>query len=170
MCLQSEELLFEEYKNLINSVMWKNRPLLSALRLEREDVSQQLSITLLSAIRKFDPSRSESLGAHIRCSLQYEILTMKRRHKPHGIKGIPGDHRPNFRYLDCELPDSGIYELPSEDDMTAIEFSDLFNSLSELETEVINLKLQGHPIRRKVHKAALEGARQKFMELYQKAA
>jgi hypothetical protein len=170
MRLQNEELLFEEHKSLINSVMWKNRPLLAALRLEREDVSQQLAIAMLTAIRKFDPNRSDSLGAHIRCSLQYEILGLKRRHKPHGVKGIPGSHRADFRYLDCELPDGGIYELPAEDDMTGIELSDLFNNLSELEAEVVSLKMQGYTIRRKVHKAALDGVRRKFMELYGKVA
>jgi hypothetical protein len=165
--MQNETLLFEEHRNIINSVIWKNRPLLAALRLEFEDVSQHLSITMLSAIRKFDPKRSESLGAHIRCSLQFEILNIKRRHKPHGITGVPKDIRPDFQYLDGELPDGSFYELPVGDDTTIVETADLFGSLSEHEAEAIKLRLQGHQVRRKVHKEALDGVRRRLTESYQ---
>jgi hypothetical protein len=158
--------LFEEHKSLIKSVIWKNHPLLAALHLDFEDVSQQLSITMLLAIRKFDPNRSESLAAHIRCSLQYEILNIKRRHKPHGVVGIPKDFRPEFRYLAGELPDGSAYELPVDDDMTAVEVSDLFGGLSEQEAEAVTLRLHGHPVRRKAHKAALEGVQRRFTPLY----
>ena len=117
------ELLFEEHKGLINSVIWKNHPLLSALRLEFEDIAQELSIIMIKAIRKFDPDRSASLAAHIRCSLQYEILNIKRRYKPHGITGVPKSSRLNFLYLDCTPSVEDTYELTSCDDANSLEFS-----------------------------------------------
>lgn len=98
------ESLFEQHKNLINRTIRRNRPLLSALRLEDEDVAQQLSIAMLSAIRRFDPDRSESLAACIWYSLQYEVLNIKRRYKPHGVTGVPRGYRLEFLYLDGTLP------------------------------------------------------------------
>lgn len=95
-----DEALYEEHKNLICRTIWRNRPLLAALRLENDDVAQQLSITMLSAIKKFDPNKSASLRVHIKHSLQYEILNMKRRHKPHGITGVPNGCRLNFHSFD----------------------------------------------------------------------
>ena len=166
MYTQNENSLYEEHKNLITGVIRKNRPLLSALRLEFDDVSQHLSITLLSAIRKFDPDRSTSLAAHIRCSLQYEILNIKRRFRPHGITGVPKGYRPDFLYLDGVLTDGGVHDLPSDDDMTAIEFSELFDSLSEREDEALDMRLQGFPVRRKVHTEALDTVRHRYSVLY----
>jgi hypothetical protein len=113
------EQLFETHKNLIKITIWKNRVLLKALRLEDDDVAQQLSIAMLKAIRNFDPERSPSLAAHIRCSLQYEILNIKRRHKPCGITGVPKGERVSFLYLDRLLPDGDRFELPVYDDFSA---------------------------------------------------
>ena len=166
MYTQSVDSLFEKHRGLITSVIRKNRPLLFALRLEDEDVSQQLSITMLSAIRRFDPGRSASLAAHIRCSLQYEILNIKRRHKPHGVTGIPKGNRLNFLYLDGILPDGDVYELPCEDDATAIELTELFDSLSEHEAQAVDLEIQGYRPRRKTHTAALDKVRQRYTDMF----
>lgn len=116
--MESVESLFEKHKNLIQKTIWRNRPLLSALHLEDEDVAQQLAIALLLAIRRFDPDRSESLTAYLRYSLQYEILNIKRRFKPHGVTGVPQGCRVDFLYLDSVLPDGGSYELSCPPTMT----------------------------------------------------
>jgi hypothetical protein len=163
---QNLESLFEKHKNLINSTIRRNRPLLTALRLEDEDVAQQLAVKMLAAIRKFDPDRSESLAAHIRHSLRYEILNIKRRFNPHGITGIPKGYRPDFLYLDDALPGSCAYELPFCDDMSGLEVSELLESFTETEAEAVDLKIQGHPIRRKSHAAALNEAGRRYAELY----
>jgi hypothetical protein len=158
--------LFEEHRPLITSVIRKNRTLLFALRLEYEDVSQQLSIAMLSAIRKFDPDKSPSLAAHIRCSLQFEILNIKRIHKPFGITGVPKGHRLDFMCLDNIGPDGSVYELATNDDVTAIEFSEFFDSLSEHEAYVVDLAIQGYRPRRKEHTSALNKARQQYTSLF----
>ena len=166
MYAQNADILFEKHKSLINKAIWRNRPLLAALRLEDEDVAQQLAIAMLSAIRKFNPDRSASIAAHIRCSLQYEILSIKRRHKPHGVTGVPKDRRLDFLYLDNTLPDGSRYELPSNDDVTAVEFSELLESLSEPEAEAVRLKIKGYRLRRKTHTSALSAVRRKYVALY----
>lgn len=164
--MESVESLFEEHKNLIQKTMWRNHLLLSALHLEDEDVAQQLAITLLLAIRRFDPDRSESLTAYLRYSLQYEILNIKRRFKPHGITGVPKGHRVDFLYLDNVLTGDRAYELPSDDDISSFEVSELFEHLTAKETEAVRLKVYGFPVRRKVHTAALAGVGRRYEELY----
>lgn len=94
------ETLFTEYEYLIGNTIRRNRPLLAALRLDEEDVKQDLSITMLSAIENFNPKLSESLVVHIKCRLQYEILNMKRNYRPHGITGVPKGERIESLYLD----------------------------------------------------------------------
>jgi hypothetical protein len=98
--------------------------------------------------------------------MQYEILNIKRRYKPHGITGVPNDYRMDFLYLDGALPDGDVYELPTDDDMTAIEFSELLDGLSALEAEAVELNIQGYPIRRKSHIHALDNVRHRYAELY----
>lgn len=164
--MEPVESLFEQHKNLIQKTIWRNRPLLSALHLEDEDVAQQLAIALLLAIRRFDPDRSESLTAYLRYSLQYEILNIKRRFKPHGVTGIPECRRVDFLYLDNVLTGDRAYELPSDDDISSLEVSELFERLTAEETEAVFLKVYGFPIRRKVHTAALNGAGRRYKELY----
>lgn len=163
----SIETLYEEHKSLINSTIRRNRPLLAALRLESEDVAQDLSIAMLSAIERFNPERSESLAAHITCSLQYEILNIKRRHKPHGITGVPKGERINFLYMDDELPNGGSYEIPSYDDTSAFEVSELLESLSEPESKVIELRTNGVYLRQKAQTATLNGVRRKYNAFYE---
>lgn len=65
--------------------MHRHRLLLFALHLDRDDVYQELAIAALRAIESFDPSRSNSIKVHIWAKLQYAILDIKERHKPHGL-------------------------------------------------------------------------------------
>jgi DNA-directed RNA polymerase specialized sigma24 family protein len=158
------DILFAEHSHLINRAIQINRPLLTALRLEDEDVAQHLAITMLAAIRKFDSERSASLAAYISCSLQYEILNIKRRHRPHGITGVPKNRRIDFMYLDNEPDDD--HKPHMFDDISALDVSEWLESLSDLETEIIEMRVQGHSIKRKEHITALDEARDKYTALY----
>ena len=77
--------IFIENMELINRTMHRHRLLLFALHLDRDDVYQELAIAALRAIESFDPSRSNSIKVHIWAKLQYAILDIKERHKPHGL-------------------------------------------------------------------------------------
>ena len=93
-------MIFEANKKKIDRIIRRNAPLLIALRLEPEDVYQELAIAALQAIESFDPMRSESLEAHIWMQLQYAILTIKRRYKHHDITAM---ERPYPVMLSVEL-------------------------------------------------------------------
>lgn len=153
--MKSTETLFTEHQNIIRSTIRRNQPLISALRLETEDVAQDLSIAMLSAIESFDPERSDNLAAHITCKLQFEILSMKRRHKPHGVTGVPNGERINFLRLDAARPDSLAYELPDYDDTSGIEVSELLNRLTGQKVEALQNMINGFNMRHKAHKAII---------------
>lgn len=75
---------------MIRRIMRRNYPLLHALRLEPEDVYQDLAITAIQASRTFDPARSDSQRVYVWMKLQYAILDMKRDHCPGGLTGLDG--------------------------------------------------------------------------------
>lgn len=77
--------IFMENENLIKRTMRRNRLLLRALRLEEDDVYQELALAALRAIESFDPLRCDNVRIHIWAQLQYAVLDIKRRHKPHGL-------------------------------------------------------------------------------------
>ncbi len=166
MTAQNVESLYCQHKGLIKSTIRKNRTLLTALRLEEDDVAQELSIAMLSAIEGFDSGMDVPLGAYIALKLKYAILDMKRRCKPHGITCVPHGERVSIVYLDDELPEGGTFEIPSADDTGTFEYSELLDSLSECESNVIELAARGYPIRQKAQTDALRGIRRKYSQIY----
>ena len=90
---------FLENESMIRRVMCRNHPLIHALRLEWDDVYQELAIAALHAIDSFDPERSDCIQAHIWMQLQYAILTIKRRHRPCGIT-CHGNRQPTILSLE----------------------------------------------------------------------
>lgn len=164
--LKSTNELYNEFKHLIDSTIKRNYRLLAALRLERKDVAQDLAIAMMSAIDKFDPSRSESLAMHIACSLQYEIFNMKQRFKPHGMTGVPQDTCVDFIYINDDRSDYA-YGLPSNDGKNMFESSELLSGLSENEDRVLKPKLKGNRISKNRQIAIPDGVWQKYSETYE---
>jgi 2-hydroxychromene-2-carboxylate isomerase len=124
---------------------------------------------MISAIRRYDPDREVPMAAYISISLQYEILNIKRRHKPHGMTGVRQDTRLDYVYLDGILSDANLAGLSSNDDHAAVELSELLEGLSDTEAEALGMSIRGHRIRSKAHAAALERVRRKYAGLYSAA-
>ena len=78
------------YEDMIRRIMRRNYPLLHALRLEPEDVYQDLALTAIQAARAFDSARSDSVEAHVWMQLQYAVLDMKQKYRPGGLTGLNG--------------------------------------------------------------------------------
>ncbi len=166
MTAQSTAALYDNHKGLIKSTIRRNRRLLNALHLEDDDVAQELSIAMLSAIERFKPERDVPLAAYVSIKLQYAILDMKRRFKPHGVTGVPQNERLRLIRLDAERPEGGTYEVPVLDDTGVLEFTELFESLSERESNVIKMAAQGYPVKRKAQADALGCVRKKYNQIY----
>ena len=107
---------FERHRYLLNGCVKRNLPLIMALQLEIEDVVQDLSIRLIRAIDRFDNKNTCTLPKFLYHELQYEILDIRRRHKPFGIRGVPKDLRLDVIYLDQPQHDGTYYELASKTD------------------------------------------------------
>lgn len=85
--------IFMDNEGMIWRVMRRNWPLISAMRLDRDDVYQELALAALNAIETFDPMRSECIQAHIWMQLQYAVLNIKRQYRPCGLT-CAGRQRP----------------------------------------------------------------------------
>lgn len=86
--------IFMDNEGMIWRVMRRNWPLINAMRLDRDDVYQELALTALNAIETFDPMRSACIQAHIWMQLQYAVLTIKRQYRPCGLTGFGKQPRP----------------------------------------------------------------------------
>lgn len=91
--------IFMDNEGMIHRVMRRNWPLIHAMRLDRDDVYQELAMAALNAIENFDPTRSACIQAHIWMQLQYAVLTIKRQYKPCGLT-CAGGRRPVVISLD----------------------------------------------------------------------
>lgn len=92
--------IFMDNEGMIRRVMRRNWALICAMRLDWDDVYQELAMAALSAIETFDPTRSECIQAHIWMKLQYAVLTIKRQHRPCGLTGFGNRERPVVVSLD----------------------------------------------------------------------
>lgn len=102
--------VFMENEDLIKGIMRYNYPLIQAVRLEWDDVYQELAVAALNAINTFDPLRSSEIRAHIWMKLQYAILDIRRRHRPYGMTGAA---EPRPQVCSMERLDEMGYPLPS---------------------------------------------------------
>lgn len=161
--------IFMEHLDLINRTINRNRLLLYALHLDRDDVYQELAIAALQAIDTFDAQRSESVTVHIWAKLQYAILTIKRQHKPHGM--VPqGCACPSAWSL--ELLGEDRFPLDAEDKKEEQEREQekrLRQALAHLdpqERQAVILYLEGVNPARKAEKSCFETAMDKLREFY----
>ena len=92
--------IFMNNEGMIRRVMRRNWALICAMRLDWDDVYQELAMAALNAIETFDPMRSECIQAHIWMKLQYAVLTIKRQYRPCGLTGFGKQPRPVVVSLD----------------------------------------------------------------------
>ena len=92
--------IFMDNEGMIRRVMRRNWALICAMRLDWDDVYQELAMAALSAIETFDPTRSECIQAHIWMKLQYAVLDIKRQYRPCGLTCFSKQQRPVVVSLD----------------------------------------------------------------------
>ena len=154
------ELLLE-YENVIHWVMKINSPLIAALRLEYDDVFQDLSIAAIRAIDRYDPLKSESLLTHLISRLQYEILNIRIRHKCHGMTGAE-PRRMEIRFL--EINDSCTGSV--SDEFALVELREILSMLSADQRRVVSEKIAGRHHRKECEQILLEAAQQLIRNCY----
>lgn len=164
--------IFMENEEIITRVMRRNAPLLRALRLEWDDIYQELAVAMLNAINTFDPARSESLRAHIWMKLQYAVLDIKRRHSPHGMTAMGNSLSPQF--YSVELAEEQGYPLPNrayhaEDAIREQRLNQAMSRLEPQERHVVILYLNGESLRKKAQRAEFASAVEKLRRFYEAA-
>ncbi|MPM37196.1 hypothetical protein SDC9_83803 [bioreactor metagenome] len=158
--------LFFDYTDLIKHIMRRNRLLLYALRLEQEDVYQELAMAALTAIDTFDPSRSDNLEAHVWMKLQYKVLTMKRQYKPGGLTGLNGI-RPSLCSIEFEEELGHPLPAPTVADVhEADQLRQALGRLDPAERQVVLHYLDGQTPRLKRDKADFASALDKLKVHY----
>ena len=94
----------------IDSVIRQNRPLMSAARLEYDDVYQQLALRLIKPEAGYDPEKGR-LEQHIFAQLKYELLSCRSAYRLCGMTGTPHSFRKSHIIsIDALSEDSGLYE------------------------------------------------------------
>lgn len=168
MDIMKRNMIFEANKDMINRVIRRNLTLIKALRLELEDVYQELAIAALQAIESFDPLRSECVEAHLWMQLQYAVLDIKRRHKHCGMTAL---ERPYPVMLSVEFAEeTGCpFPAPQRDCEPVCSRSRLQRALDSLEPqerEVVVMYLDGGRPRRKAQCSSLNAAFDKLRDFY----
>jgi len=153
------------HEYLITAAVRRNRRLIKALRLETEDVYQDLMISMLKAIEQYDSMRSESISAYIFAKLQHAILDMKRRYKPGGITGIKNT-RVSFVSIENYYGDGGTLDIPDEDgNIGAVDWYDILSALSQSEREALDMNMSGYTQRKKQCRTDFSAACEKLLAM-----
>lgn len=161
------ELLIQ-YEPVVKWTIKHNRSLIQALRLDADDVYQDLCIAAMKAIDCFDPRKSDSLKTHLVSRLQYEVKNLKKRCNPHGLTGARGVDV-IFISLDYQPKECRQMEIPVEAPYSLAEFKEALTLLSPAEKEVVVEKVQGVYHRKKEQRALLAAAQQKITDYYERS-
>lgn len=160
--------IFMEHIDLINRTMRRHRLLLYALHLERDDVYQELAIAALQAIDTYDDRRCDSVSVHIWAKLQYAILTIKRRNKPHGMMACES-FIPSVLSLDLSEEYGFPAAAESDSDEDPIREKRLRQALARLEPQerrAVLDYLEGMKPARKAEKNNFDAALEKLRDFY----
>ena len=158
--------LYFDYTDTIRRIMRRNRILLYALRLEKEDVFQELSIVALLAIESFDPSRSDRMEAHVWAKLQYAVLDMKRGQSPGGLTDLKGA-RPTICSAEySEELGKPLCATMNEDVDTDGWLHKALSMLEPAERNAVLLYLEGYKPQQRVDKSAFASALDKLKICY----
>lgn len=161
--------IFLENQGMIDRIIRRNRTLLYALRLDLEDVYQELAIAALKAIDSFDPVRSADIRAHIWMQLQYAILDMKARQKPSGLTALCGN-RPTVVSVEyAEEQGIPMYgQQPEQEPSLSPQLKQALSRLDESEREAVVRYLNGErPRKNKTFRSALGKLRGFYLDLEQ---
>lgn len=157
--------IFIDNEGMIWRVMRHNWPLISAMRLDRDDVYQELALAALNAIENFDPTRSACIQAHIWMQLQYAVLDIKRRYKPCGMT-CTGHQRPVVVSLDQSAGMERFLAAESRDETPELspQMRQALSYLDEMELRAVIRYLSDQKAKRETTvKSALDKVRYYYL-------
>ena len=155
--------IIAEHEYLIKSAVSRNIRLINSLRLEVNDVYQDLMIIMIKAIDSY-PVEPESIAEHIQKKLQSYILDLKKTYKPCGMTGT-GDKNVTFISIECFYNENIETDVHAGNDMNEIEIFEIFASLSPAERQTVLMKMNGYTPRAKKTRTSFLAAREKILAM-----
>lgn len=104
--ISERNTLLMENLDIISKVISKNWPLISAVRINSEDLKQDLTIRAMRAVETYRPDKG-SLRGHIWNALQWEIRTQAAEANRHEVKSAPRGFRASFSSIEA-LSEAGM--------------------------------------------------------------
>jgi len=151
---------FEEYQKLINFTVYQHKSLMEAMRMDADDLKQELAIYLLRAIERYDPTQGAKPSTYFSKILRYGVLDLWREHirlkRLANIQAVP------LTYVN-EDGEEVMIEVPYEEDHdTELLVRDFFRTLSRHERIALDRKLNGEDPEDKRH--------QRYMDIIKRKA
>ena len=78
MTIEQRNMIFEEYMNIIRYTVNRHNSMLKVLRMDGEDLAQELAIYLLKAIERYKDDRGVKPSAYYFKALRYWVLKLWR--------------------------------------------------------------------------------------------
>ena len=161
--------IMPEYIKAVKWTIRQNLTLFKGLRLDLDDVFQDLCIAAIKAIDNYDPRKSSSLFTHVNSRLQYEVLQIKRKNKRHGRTAV-GKAEIVFASLDFRPPGYSQLEIPDEVPYNIVELNDAISSLAKNERSAVMRIIKGFYPRKKEDKEALASAQENIKKYYERSS
>ena len=160
MTLTERNKIFEEYQNLIYFTVYRHKSLMEAMRMDADDLRQELAICLMKAIERYDPTLGAKPSTYFIKILRYGVLELWREHirlkRLANIQAVP------LTYTN-EDGEEITLEVPYEEDYdTDILIQDFFRKLSRHERVTLGRKLDGEDPEDKRH--------QRYMDIIKRKA
>jgi DNA-directed RNA polymerase specialized sigma subunit len=76
MTIEQRNTIFEEYMRIIRFTVSRHQSMLKILRMDSEDLAQELAICLLKAIERYDADRGAKPSTYYFKSLRYGVLNL----------------------------------------------------------------------------------------------
>ena len=142
MTTEQRNTIFKDYMQIIRYTVNRHHSMLKILRMDSEDLAQELAICLLKAIEKYDDTRGAKPSTYYFKSLRYGILQLWREQ----MRMI---RLANIQSI--SLNQSSEHGEDSELDVTftvdyddALMVKEFLQTLSECERDTLARKIQGY--------------------------
>jgi RNA polymerase sigma factor (sigma-70 family) len=141
MTLEQRNQTFEEYRKIIYFIVNRHKSLLESMRMDAEDLRQELAISLMKAIENYDPARGAKPSTYYFKMLRYAVLNLWReQRRPKRFANICAEPLVYSDKDGEEITLEPPFEVDYDTDLLVQEF---YNMLSVREWNVLERKING---------------------------
>ena len=142
MTTEKRNAIFEEYMNIIRFTVNQHQSMLKVLRMDGEDLSQELAICLLKAIEKYEPDRGAKPSTYYFKSLRYGVLNLWREQmRKIRLANLQAMSLTRYNEYGEETEFDVPFVVDYDDELMVEEF---LKTLSERERTTITRKMEGY--------------------------